>query len=150
MAKEKKPSQEVVVEGDYQSLTQKITLGPHQITADEPTDAGGDDRGPSPYELLLASLGACTSMTILLYAKRKGWEIRRVTVWLAHQKIYAQDCQDCETKDGYLDHIERRIHIDGNLDDEKRERLLNIANRCPVHQTLTHEIKIDTKLTERA
>jgi uncharacterized OsmC-like protein len=150
MASEKNSPPEVVVEGDYQSLTQKISLGPHQLVADEPSAFGGNDRGPSPYELLLASLGACTSITLLMYAKKKGWEVRRVTVWLSHQKIHAQDCQDCETKEGYLDYIQRRIHIDGNLDDEKRERLLQIANRCPVHRTLTSEIKIDTQLTEQA
>lgn len=145
--KEKKSEfQGVTVEGTHESLTQQITLGRHYLLADEPIEQGGADRGPSPYDLLLASLGACTAMTLLMYAKKKEWEIRKVTVWLSHQKIHAEDCADCETEQGYLDRIERRIHLDGNLDGEQRERLLEIANRCPVHKTLKSEIKIDSSL----
>lgn len=143
-----KTKNQVLVEGTHESLTQQITSGKHHLIADEPEESGGNDNGPSPYDYLLASLGSCTAITLLMYAKRKKWEVRKITVWLAHDKIHAEDCEDCETKEGYLDRIERRIHLDGNLDEEKRERLLQIANRCPVHRTLKSEIKIETGLTE--
>lgn len=139
---------QVVVEGNQESLTQKVTMGGHYLLSDEPYEQGGHDRGPSPYDLLLAALGSCTAMTLLMYAKRKEWEIRKITVWLSHEKIHAEDCVDCETKKGFLDFIERRIHVDGNLDDEQKERLLEIANRCPVHKTLRSEIKVDTQMVQ--
>ena len=111
--------------------------------ADEPAP-GGDDTGPTPYDLLLAALGACTAMTLRLYAQRKQWPLADVTVSLRHSRIHAEDCANCETRAGLLDRIERVIRLDGNLDDDQRERLLEIADRCPVHRTLQSEIVIDT------
>ena len=104
-------------------------------------------RGPSPYELLLAALGACTSMTLRLYAQRKQWDLQRVTVRLQHFRIHAEDCMECETKEGFLDRIDREIELSGNLDDAQKRRLLEIAEHCPVHRTLTSEINIRTSLT---
>ncbi|QIX51957.1 bifunctional alpha/beta hydrolase/OsmC family protein [Rhodococcus sp. DMU1] len=124
---------------------QRITLGRHLITADEPTPVG-DDTGPSPYDLLLASLGACTSMTLRMYADRKQWPLENVTVSLRHSRIHAADCEDCETRTGRLDKIERVIHLAGVLDEQQRQRLLDIADRCPVHRTLHSEIVVDTAL----
>jgi len=135
---------EVVVSNET-GLAQEITSGNHRWKADEPPPYG-TDTGPSPYELLLAGLGACTSMTLRLYANRKGIDLRRVTVRLKHSRIYAQDCRDCETKEGSLDQIDRVIELSGNLDDEQKQRLLEIAERCPVHRTLKSEIHIHTSL----
>src|SRR5437016_11392381 len=118
------------------NLRQEIAAGPHTIFADEPSAEGGDDSGPSPYELLLGALGACTSMTLLLYARRKGWPLEQVEVRLRHQRIHAEDCADCETKEGWLDAIDKEIIVAGNLSPEQQERLGEIAHRCPVNQTL--------------
>jgi putative redox protein len=137
---------EVVVRGGAAGFAQEIVVGPHRLAADEPTAAGGADTGPTPYDLLLASLGACTSMTVALYARRKGWPLEGVTVRLRHAKIHAADCADCETREGMLDRIERDIELTGTLTDEQRERLLEIAGRCPVHRTLVSEIDIRTRL----
>jgi putative redox protein len=123
---------------------QEITAGRHHLLADEPTKAGGLDSGPGPYDLLLAGLGACTSMTLRLYAEHKKLPLERVSVRLAHSKIHAQDCEDCETKEGKIDRIERTITLEGELDAEQRKRLLEIADKCPVHRTLESEIKIRT------
>ncbi|MFZ5717105.1 MAG: OsmC family protein, partial [Bradyrhizobium sp.] len=110
--------------------------------------AGGADAGPGPYDFLLAGLGACTSMTMRLYADRKSLPLDRVTVTLKHSKIYAKDCAECETRDGMLDQIERGITMDGALDAEQRKKLMEIADKCPVHRTLTSEIRIVTKALE--
>src|SRR2546425_3811953 len=107
-------------------LAQKIVAANHQWQADEPSPIG-TDTGPSPYELLLASLGACTPMTLRLYAQRKGWDLRRVTVRLQHYRIHAEDCMDCETKQGFLDRIDREIELSGNIDEAQKNRLLEIA-----------------------
>ena len=139
----------VVVRGDATGFAQEIQAGPHRLLADEPLTAGGSDTGPSPYELLLAALGSCTSMTIALYARRKHWPLDAVTVRLRHSKIYAADCAECETKDGKLDHIERDVELVGTLDPQQRTRLLEIAMKCPVHRTLTSEIHIQTRLVDR-
>jgi putative redox protein len=132
-----------VIVTSEQGLAQRIVSGNHQLRADEPAPFG-TDTGPSPYELLLASLGACTSMTLQLYAKRKGMDLQRVTVRLQHFRIHANDCRDCETKDGFLDRIVREIELNGNLDEAQKHRLLEIAERCPVHRSLKSEIDIQT------
>ncbi len=142
---EKGDVRSVVVRGSAAGFAQEIHAGPHRLHADEPASAGGTDTGPSPYDLLLAALGACTSMTVAMYARRKAWPLEAVTVHLRHSKIYAADCAECETKEGMLDRIERDIHFVGPLTDEQRAKLLEIANKCPVHRTLTSEIDIVTR-----
>lgn len=134
-----------VVESGEGKFTEHLLDGRHRLVADEPVAAGGNDRGPGPYELLLMALGACTSMTLRLYADRKRWPLERVSVRLHHAKIHAEDCADCETKQGMLDRIERVIELEGALDPAQRQRLLEIADMCPVHRTLTSEIKIETR-----
>jgi uncharacterized OsmC-like protein/alpha-beta hydrolase superfamily lysophospholipase len=124
---------------------QEISIGRHRLLADEPAGVGGLDSGPSPYDLLLASLGACTSMTLRLYAERKSLPLDRVIVRLSHSKVHAADCESCETKEGMLDRIERAITLEGELDDVQRGRLLEIADKCPVHRTLSSEIEIKTR-----
>jgi putative redox protein len=137
---------EVVVRGSAKGFAQDIHVGSHHLVADEPLSAGGEDSGPGPYDLLLTALGSCTSMTIGMYARRKAWPLENITVRLHHSKIYASDCADCETKEGMLDRIERDIHLDGPLTPEQHTRLLEIADKCPVHRTLTSEINIRTRL----
>ena len=135
----------VIVSGDASGFAQEIVVGPHKLTADEPVEVGGKDTGPSPYDLLLAALGSCTSMTVSMYARLKKWPLESVTVNLHHSKIHAADCRDCETKEGKIDRIEREIHFVGNLDAEQQKRLLEIADKCPVHRTLKSEIDIQTR-----
>jgi uncharacterized OsmC-like protein/alpha-beta hydrolase superfamily lysophospholipase len=125
-------------------LQQEIIAGAHRLLADEPLAAGGGDSGPNPYELLLAALGACTAMTLRLYAERKALRLDRVTVRLRHAKIHAADCASCETKEGKIDRIEREIELAGALDADERVRLLEIADKCPIHRTLTSEVEIAT------
>jgi putative redox protein len=137
---------EVVVHGGAKAFIQEIAVGVHRLVADEPVAVGGTDAGASPYDLLLAALGSCTSMTVALYARRKQWPLESVQVTLRHAKIHAADCQDCETRVGMLDRIECDIELAGPLDAEQRARLLDIANKCPVHRTLTSEIVIETRL----
>ena len=136
----------VIVRGHASVYAQEILAGRHRFHADEPVFAGGGDSGPSPYELLLAALGACTSMTIGMYARRKAWPLEEVTVHLRHSKIHAIDCAECETQEGMLDRIERDIELTGPVTDEQRLKLLEIANKCPVHRTLTSEIQIKTRM----
>ena len=138
----------VVRETRNNKFQQTVSIGPHRMLADEPVAAGGEDTGPGPYDFVLAGLGACTSMTMRLYADRKSLPLERTTVTLKHSKIYAQDCADCETKQGMLDQIERVIGMEGNLDAEQRKRLLEIADKCPVHRTLTSEIHIVTRAAD--
>ena len=121
-------------------------MGGHRLVADEPTAVGGTDTGPGPYDFLLAALGSCTSMTVALYARRKGWPLESVRVRLRHAKVHAADCADCETKVALLDRIECDVELVGRLDAEQRARLLDIANKCPVHGTLTSEIAVLTRL----
>ncbi len=128
-------------EGKFQ---QDVISGRHHLTADEPADVGGNDSGPGPYDLLLAALGACTSMTLRLYADQKKLPLTRVEVRLRHDRIYAADCAECETKEGLIDHIERVITLEGDLTAEQRARLMEIADKCPVHRTLTSEVRIRT------
>jgi len=127
---------------------QRIRAGTHSWEADEPADLGGGGKGPNPYDLLLAALGACTSMTLRMYARHKGWPLERVAVTLRHEKIHAKDCADCETKTGKVDRIEREIVVEGPLDDTQRQRLLEIAERCPVHRTLMEEKRIVSRLAD--
>jgi uncharacterized OsmC-like protein/alpha-beta hydrolase superfamily lysophospholipase len=134
----------VVRETGQGRFQQEVTVGTHRFLADEPVEVGGLDSGPGPYDLLLAGLGACTAMTLRLYAERKALPLERVTVRLNHSRIHAADCADCETKEGMLDRIERAITLRGALDAEQRRRLLEIADKCPVHRTLTSEIDIRT------
>lgn len=124
---------------------QDMRLGPHRLNADEPSSAGGDDTGPSPYELLLGALGSCTAMTLRLYADRKGWPLERTTVYLSHEKRHAEDCEGCENAGAKLDHIEREIELEGELGPEQRARLIEIAGKCPVHRTLHGEVRIETR-----
>ncbi|QPF89729.1 bifunctional alpha/beta hydrolase/OsmC family protein [Bradyrhizobium commune] len=139
------PRRVIVQETRKSKFNQIISVGPHRLVADEPVAAGGEDAGPGPYDFLLAGLGACTSMTMRLYADRKSLPLDRVTVTLKHSKIYARDCEECETKEGMLDQIERDIAMEGALDADQRKRLMEIADKCPVHRTLTSEIRIVTK-----
>ena len=135
----------VVVHGPSTGFAQQVEAGSHRLVADEPVAAGGTDTGVSPYDLLLAALGTCTSMTISLYARRRQWPLASVTVRLRHSKIHARDCADCETKEGKLDRIERDIVLEGELNAEQRAQLMAIADKCPVHRTLTSEISIVTR-----
>jgi putative redox protein len=135
----------VVVHGSSTGFAQQVEAGTHRFVADEPVAAGGTDTGVSPYDLLLAALGTCTSMTVSLYARRRQWPLASVTVRLRHSKIHARDCADCETKEGTLDRIERDVVLEGELSAEQRAQLMAIAERCPVHRTLTSEISIVTR-----
>ena len=128
------------------NLRHQIDAGAHTFYADEPADAGGDDSGPTPYDLLLSALGACTSMTLLMYARRKGWPLEDVEVRLSHQRDYARDCAECDTTPVQIDQIERRIRLKGSLDQAQRARLLEIAEKCPVHRTLTGTIRVTDTL----
>src|SRR5262249_49315877 len=121
---------------------QEVVSGPHRLLADEPVKVGGLDSGPGPYDLLLAGLGACTSMTLRLYADQKKLPLERVTVRLTHSKQHELDCENCEDKGALLDHIDRSITFEGDLTAEQRRRLLEIADKCPVHRTLESEIRI--------
>ncbi len=132
---------EVIVTSDG-FLKQQIIAGHHHLTADEPREVGGEDAGPDPYALLLAALGACTSMTLQLYANRKGWPLEKVEVSLKHSRIHAADCEECKTKEGRIERIERFISLTGPLTEEQRARLLEIAEKCPVHKTLTTRVSI--------
>ncbi len=136
----------VVVRGRAGGLRQDIEAGRHHLVSDEPVGLGGMDDGPTPYDLLTAALGSCTAMTLQIYAQRKGWPLEAIEVRLSHAKIHARDCADCETKEGRIDRIEREIVLQGALDAAQRARLLEIADRCPVHRTLTSEIEISTRL----
>jgi putative redox protein len=142
------PRQVVVRETRDSKFQQTVSIGPHHMLADEPVAAGGEDSGPGPYDFVLAGLGACTSMTMRLYADRKSLPLERVTVTLKHSKIYAQDCAECETKAGMLDQIDRVISMEGALDADQRKRLMEIADKCPVHRTLTSEVRILTKAAD--
>jgi uncharacterized OsmC-like protein len=133
---------DVVVCGKADGFFQEITSGRFQLQADEPTEYGGTDKAPGPYNYLLTALGACTSMTIALYARRKKWSLEEVVVSLHHSRIYAEDCAECETKTGMLDRIDVKVELRGQLDHAQRAKLMEIAHKCPVHRTLTSEIQI--------
>jgi putative redox protein len=137
----------VVVNAGLSRYVQNISVGPHLLQADEPGDTGGNDVGPNPYELLLAALGACTSMTVRMYAERKQWPLRSVQVRLAYSRIHAEDCANCDTKDGMVDRIDTEVSLLGDLSDDQRQKLMEIAKRCPVHRTLVSELQIATNGT---
>ena len=136
------PGTVVVRETRRGQFQQEIILGDHRLLADEPVKDGGLNTGPGPYDLLLAALGACTSMTVRLYADLKKIPLVRTQVRLRHEKIYASDCAECETKEGKIDHIDRVITFEGDLTPDQRKRLMEIADKCPVHRTLTSEVSI--------
>ena len=136
----------VVEETRRGKFQQAIRLGPHRLIADEPASFGGDDTGPNPYDLVLAGLGACTAMTMRLYADKKGIPLERAAVTLRHDKIHAEDCADCETRVGKVDVVERTLALTGDLTTDQRQKLLEIADRCPVHRTLEGEVKVRTGL----
>jgi|HubBroStandDraft_6_1064221.scaffolds.fasta_scaffold40449_2 uncharacterized OsmC-like protein/fermentation-respiration switch protein FrsA (DUF1100 family) len=142
------PRNVVVREIRNSKFQQTVSVGPHRLLADEPVAAGGGDSGPGPYDFLLAALGACKSMTMRLYADRKSLPLERATVTLHHSKIHAQDCAECETREGMLDQIDVAIGLEGALDAEQRKRILEIADKCPVHRTLTSEIRIVTRAAD--
>jgi uncharacterized OsmC-like protein len=133
---------QVLVRGNMAGFLQEITSGKHQLRADEPVNFGGNDAAPGPYDYLLIGLGACTSMTVGLYARSRKWPLENITVALWHSRIHARDCQECESKEGMLDRIDAEIELTGPLTAEQREKLLEIAAKCPVHRTLKSEINI--------
>jgi len=133
---------DVVVRGNASGFLQEIISGAHQLGADEPVSAGGGDAAPGPYDYLLVGLGACTSMTVGLYARSKKWPLENISVSLRHSRIHARDCAECETKNGMLDRIDVEIGLSGALTAEQRAKLLEIAGKCPVHRTLKSEINI--------
>jgi len=125
------------------NLQNEVRYDDHTFITDEPREAGGEDAGPDPYTLLLGALGSCISMTAMLYARRKGWPLERVTVRLRHKRVHVKDCEECErSQDSFVHRIEREISFEGDLSDEQRARLQEIAHKCPVHKTLTSEIVI--------
>lgn len=140
-----RPRSVSVAEAGTGKFTQHIIVGPHRLAADEPERLGGSDAGPSPYDFLLAALGACTSMTLRMYADRKRLPLEHVEVDLSHDRVHAADCGDCETKTGRIDRIKRELKLVGELDDDQRRRLLEIADKCPVHRTLHSEVLIETR-----
>ena len=139
-------SGQVFIGEQGKGFTRRIYTEKHQLLADEPGAVGGADLGPNPYEYLLASLGACTSMTIRMYASRKKLDLDNVEVLLEHSRIHAEDCESCETEAGFVDRIEKTIKLEGDLSDDEKQRLLEIADRCPVHKTLHNEILIESRL----
>lgn len=141
---------DVVSFGPASGFAQTVEVGTHWFAADEPVDKGGTGTGPTPYDLLAASLGTCTSMTLGYYARREGIPLESVRVVVRHSKIHADDCASCATKDGRIDRLDREIELVGPLSAAQREDLLRIADKCPVHRTLTSEIHIQTRLTPAA
>ena len=132
----------VTVRGDARGFLQEVTSGKHKFNVDEPASLGGTDAAPDPYDYLMAALGACTSMTVGFYARRKKYPLEKTTVSLSHSRIHAKDCEDCMTKEGMLDRIDVDLELTGNLSAEQRAELMKAAANCPVHKTLTHEINI--------
>lgn len=137
---------DVVSFGPATGFAQTVEVGSHWFAADEPVDRGGTDTGPTPYDLLAAALGTCTSMTLGFYARRESIPLEHVRVIVRHSKIHAEDCAACATKEGRIDHLEREIELTGPLSAAQRDDLLRIADKCPVHRTLTSDIHITTML----
>ncbi len=140
----------VVAENGIGPFGQDIAAGGHRLRADEPASVGGLDRGPTPYQLLSSALGTCTTMTLRMYAERKQWPLERASVTVRQEKIHASDCAECDTRDGKIDSFEREIELVGPLDREQRARLLEIADKCPVHRTLHREVRVTTRLRSEA
>jgi uncharacterized OsmC-like protein/pimeloyl-ACP methyl ester carboxylesterase len=140
----------VVARTGRQGVVTDINVNGHHLIADEPKSVGGTDLGPTPYDLLAAGLGACTSMTLRMYADRKGWPLKAAVVRLHHSKTHAADCKDCDTADGRVDHIDRELELIGPLDASQRQRLRAIADKCPVHRTLHSDISVSTRLKDDA
>ena len=140
----------IVVNSGLPAYLQDISIGPHQLLADEPTEAGGTDAGPNPYELVMAGLGACTSMTVRMYAERRNWSLENVRVELTFSRIHAVDCDDCSRKKGIVNRIEKKITFIGDLSEVQRQRLLHVANNCPVHRVLAQAIEITSTLNTGA
>jgi putative redox protein len=129
-----------------EGLHTEISTSEHELVADEPTNLGGTNAGPNPYDYLLAALGGCTAMTLRMYADGKGWPLESVTVRLSQERIHATDCEECETEQGRIDRIEREVELVGSLDEKQRRRLLEIADMCPVHRTLKTEVLVENSL----
>src|SRR5438094_10674746 len=140
----------VVVRGDARSFKQEIVAGRHHLSADEPVSAGGSDTGPDPYDYLLIAIGVCTSMTVGLYARRKQLPLENIIVSLWHSRIYAKDCEECETKEGMLDRIDVEVELSGALTSEQHAKLMEIAGKCPVHRAITSEINIRLRAAEKS
>lgn len=137
---------QVVANLGEQGYTTQLRAGRHYFTADEPKSFGGEDFGPSPYELLSAGLAACTSMTIQMYARRKKWPLKNVETHVNHKKTHAEDCENCERNTAKIDVFEREIVLQGNLDEAQQQKILEIADKCPVHRTLSNKVEITTHL----
>ncbi|MGE5213104.1 MAG: OsmC family protein [Nitrospirota bacterium] len=137
-----KQTAHVIVRGGIKDFQQEVTAGKHRFIADEPVSSGGGDAGPDPYDYLLTALGVCTSMTIGLYARRNRLPLENITVSLSHSRIYAADCEECETRQGLLDRIDLEVELTGALTPEQHAKLMQVAAKCPVHRTLTSEINI--------
>lgn len=131
---------------DEDAFTTEVTVRQHSLTGDEPASIGGNDFGPSPYELVTAGLGTCTAMTLQMYARRKKWPLENVTVHLSHYKDHATDCEDLENPNSKIDHFDRIVELQGDLDEQQRQKLLEIANKCPVHKTMHAPVKVITSL----
>jgi putative redox protein len=137
-----------VVEAGQGKFAQDIYSGRHRLRADEPVSVGGFDTGPNPYDLLCAALGACTAMTVRLYADHKKLPLQRVSVDLKHGKVHEADCEHCESGVAKIDHIDRVLTLEGDLDESQKAKLLEIADKCPVHRTLHSEVRVETRLAE--
>jgi len=137
-----KPLKEVVVTSGDEGFAQRVQARTHTLSADEPADVGGADTGPDPYELLLASVGSCSAITVQMYARRKEWPLEKVTVRLSHQKVHAEDCGDCEQETGTVDVIEKQVEVTGDLSDAQRTKLIEIADKCPVHRSIERGVKV--------
>jgi putative redox protein len=150
VTKSDKEPPHIVVRGGAANFQQEVTAGKHHFVADEPVNVGGGDAGPDPYDYLLASLGVCTSMTVGFYARRNKLPLENVTVLLWHSRIHARDCEECETEDGIVDRIDVEVELTGSLTAEQHAKLMEIAAKCPVHRTLTSEINIRLRATEKS
>jgi uncharacterized OsmC-like protein len=140
----------VVVRGTAKNFQQEVIAGKHKFVADEPVSAGGGDAGSDPYDYLLTALGVCTSMTIGFYARRNRLPLENITVSLSHSRIYAADCEECETRQGMLDRIDVEVELTGSLSPEQHAKLMQVAAKCPVHRTLTSEINIRLRTAEKS